>query len=104
MYASRDFGAERRTLRISVIARGEADEEKKVRMAKIVLRCRCFVTKDMEAGTLAIVEYIEFVAFLDAVNEPVGCVCLGWATKNGEEKANEVGTSVKENDCTDAGD
>lgn len=48
MYASCEFGAERKMLNSSVIVRGEDDEKEQIWMAKVLWLCRRFVKRDAD--------------------------------------------------------
>lgn len=78
MYASGDFGAERKLLNRQVKVIGEGDKEKESCVARKLLLCVCSGEGDME---LTFVHYMECVPCLETVSETMDCVCRRWQQK-----------------------
>lgn len=98
VYASRKFGDERKMLNSFVIIRGEGDEKKELWVAKALPSCRCSVNRDAQGVKLALVQYMECLPPLKAVDETLDCVWLRWATTDGGKDENEVGRALDAND------
>lgn len=49
MRASREFGADRKKMNSSVLARKEIDEEERILVAKVLLLVRCTVKRVLKA-------------------------------------------------------
>lgn len=101
VYASREFGAERKMLNNFVLARGEGDGKKKSGGGGTVVVSLLSESKQRERGTgTTAVHRVRSAFGVDAGDKKLGCICLGWATTDGEESKSILGRALKENGCT----
>lgn len=67
-----------------------SDGKEELSAGKVLLLCRCLVSRESEGKEPAIVRYMECVPCLDEMHEALRCMRLQWATACSAEKRHDV--------------
>lgn len=74
VYASPEFGAQRKTLNSFVLLRGEQDEREEVRSGKVLLLFHCSVKGESNGGEFTFVRYVDSMEPLREAGEVLECL------------------------------
>lgn len=69
-----------------VLLQGERNGRKELCVREVLLLFCCLVQGESGGDEFAFLQYVEFVAPLEELNEPFKCVCLQWTSSGSEEK------------------
>lgn len=67
------------------LIRGRSDEEKETTVRKVPLLFHCVVGRDKEGDEMVVVQFMECVPALDAVDDALESAYLRWASSEGKE-------------------
>lgn len=90
MYAARELGAERKMMTNFVLIRSDGDQEEEIWVGKVLLLVFRVVRGMKNCHEMAVVQFMECVSPLDAVDKALECLCLRWAASEGGDDESDV--------------